>query len=193
MANLYLQYRHRRTHRREKTQQIVVFQMQREWFALPIFAVKKVVPRSQTYGEYHNSGAGLTVYQGRELLVLDVEHQVFGGSHAVENPPNSQPVASTPPLSPDPIPSSPLPQDKAGYLLIMRNRQEEWVGLPISAPPTVRRISRSAFAPLPASYTARVNIQCVSALIVQAEHQSLIFLLNPDQLLQVQNLLPPIL
>lgn len=157
-----------RHHQGETIQQVIVFQIQREWFALHIFAVKKVVPKSDTHGDYHGSGTGLTIYEGRELLVLDISRQVFGS------------VSS----------QSPMPSQN-GYLLIIRDRTGEMAGLPIEAAPTVQRIAQSNIVPLPANYAVRVNIQCVSGLILQSGHQSLIFLLNPDQLLQSQLLLPP--
>ena len=171
-----LKSRRLRNHKSETTQQVIIFQIQREWFALPIFAVKQVVLRSDTHGDYHAAGAGLTVYEGKELLVLDIKRQVFGHRPDLENS-SEQP--------------SPQSEAAPGYLLIIRNRQEELVGLPIEQPPTVRRVAQSAIVPLPSNYAARVNIQCVSGLIVQSEEHPILFLLNPDQLLQAQPLLPP--
>ncbi|MBE9069926.1 chemotaxis protein CheW [Leptolyngbya cf. ectocarpi LEGE 11479] len=169
-----------RPHHSETIRQVIVFQIQREWFALPIFAVKKVVPKSDTHGDYHGSGAGLTIYEGRELLVLDVNQQVFGGTS-----PQLVPALAAEPAHFEPT------QFGNGYLLIIRDRKGELVGLPIEAAPTVRRIAQSDIVPLPANYAARVNIQCVSGLIIQSDNQSILFLLNPDQLLQAQPLLPP--
>lgn len=163
-------------------QQVIVFPIEREWFALPIFAVKKVVPKSDTHGDYQTSGAGLTVYEGRELLILDISHQVFGNV----------------PKAPEQTPSSPMAQlqeseqSDSGYLLIIHSRQGELVGLPVQSSPTVRRFAMSDIVPLPSNYAARVNIQCVSGLIVQPDNQPILFLLNPDQLLQTQPLLPPV-
>lgn len=163
-----------RPHQSETIQQVIVFQIQREWFALPIFVVKKVVPKSDTHGDYHSSGAGLTVYEGRELLVLDISQQVFGSIG----------------MPPQPVHFEQQPTDR-GYLLIIRDRQGELVGLPVASAPTVQRIVQSDIVPLPAYYAARVNIQCVSGLIIQSDNQSILFLLNPDQILQSQLLLPP--
>ena len=181
-----LKSRRLRTHKSETTQQVIVFQIQREWFALPIFAVKKVVPKSDTQGNYHNSGTGLTVYEGKELLVLDISQQVFGNIGHPPNPSNSSLTDS----ASEPVQS--LEQPSAdGYLLIIRSRQGELVGLPVASSPTVRRFAQSEIVPLPANYAARVNIQCVSGLIVQSDSQPILFLLNPDQLFYFQPLLPP--
>lgn len=171
-----LKSRRLRAPKGEKTQQVIVFQIQQEWFALPIFAVKKVVPKSETHGDYQNSGTGLTVYEGRELLVIDISHQVFGN---IDHPATGAPTADLESKS------------THEYLLIIRSRQGDLVGLPVKSSPTVRRFPESEIVPLPANYAARVNVQCVSGLIVQSDNQPILFLLNPDQLLKSQPLLPP--
>ncbi|MEM9002542.1 MAG: chemotaxis protein CheW [Cyanobacteria bacterium P01_F01_bin.86] len=193
-----LKSRRLRSHKGETTQQVIVFQIQREWFALPIFTVKKVVPQSNTQGDYQASGTGLTVYEGKELLVLDIARQVFGSNRDRELSPNpssvTPPPSSVPPTlataAPTP-PPEPSANAKQGYLLIIRDHQEELIGLPIESTPTVRRVPQSAMVPLPASYAARVNIQYVSGLIVQSHDQPILFFLNPDQMFRAQPLLPP--
>lgn len=175
-----------RTQKGETTQQVITFQIQHEWFALPIETVKKVVPRSETHGGYHGPGVGLTVYEGKELLVLDIKQQVFGHIRdraSLPSPTSSSPEASSAPQPPD--------QTPPGYLVIIRSLQGEMVGFPVETPPSVRRVPQSALVPLPASYAAKVNIQCVSGLIVQSDDQPILFFLNPEQLLHSQPLLPP--
>ncbi|ESA34927.1 chemotaxis signal transduction protein [Leptolyngbya sp. Heron Island J] len=182
-----LKSRRLRTYKGEPTQQVIVFQMQREWFALPIFAVKKVVRKSETQGDYHNSGTGLTVYEGKELLVLDISQQLFGSMSY---------QASLPAFGlPEDVTSQSYPyleqQSAGGYLIIIRSHQGELAGLPVASSPAVRRFAQSAIVPLPSNYATRVNIRCVSGLIVQSDVEPLLFVLNPDQLLQTQPLLPP--
>ena len=173
-----LKSRRLRAHKGETTKQVIVFKIQREWFALPIFSVKKVVPKNDTQGNYQNSGAGLTVYEGKELLVLDIAYQVFGN------------IPKQPPSSSDP--AEPVEQSSTdGYLLIIRSRKGDLVGLPVESSPTVRQFGESEIVPLPSNYAARVNIQCVAGLIVQPDNEPILFLLNPDQLLHTQPLLPP--
>lgn len=182
-----LKSRRLRPHKSDPVQQIIVFQIRQEWFALPIFAVKKVVPRDDTHGGYRSSGARLTVYEGKEMLILDISHQVFG---ATDHPP----YRSIPPAidsAPQSSEQPPFAQSTSGYLMIIRNRQGDLFGLPIESAPAVRRFSTSDIIPLPSNYAAKVNIQCVSGLIPQSGNQSILFLLNPDQLLQSQPLLPP--
>lgn len=180
-----LKSRRLRTYKGEPTQQVIVFQIQHEWFALPIAAVKKVVPKSETQGDYHNSGTGLTVHEGKELLVLDVAHHIFGSnSHQASLPMASSSVDTAAPLA--------LAQQPGGYLIIIRSHQGELAGIPVPFAPTVRRFAQSAIVPLPSNYATRVNIQCVSGLIVQSDTLPILFILNPDQLLHNnQPLLPP--
>ncbi|MEM6253106.1 MAG: chemotaxis protein CheW [Cyanobacteria bacterium P01_D01_bin.156] len=166
-----------RAHRGKAVEQFIVFPIQREWFALPIFSVKKVVPKSEIHGNCDSSGAGLTVYEGKELLVLDISHQVFGNILTTESNNPSLPSSEK--------------SSNAEYLLIIRNRQGDLVGLPVASAPSVHRFPKSDIAPLPSSYATRVNMQCVSGLIVQADDQPIIFLLNPEQFLSSQFLLPP--
>lgn len=177
-----LKSRRLRARKGETMEQFIVFGIQQELFAIPIFSVKKVVPKSETHGDYHTSGTGLTVYEGRELLVLDIRHQVLGN------------IAQSmdPDTTPTPAPLSPaVGETEQDYLLIIRNRQGDLAGLPIESSPAVRRCPKSDIVPLPTNYASRVNIQCVSGLIVQPDNQPILFLLNPDQLLQSQPLLPP--
>lgn len=181
-----LKSRRLRSQKGKTTQQVIVFQIQSEWFALPISSVKKVVPRSDTQGDYHNFGAGLTVYEGKELLVLDIAYQVFGNTRGLASSTDMSPTAR----APKPADTSEQ-QPTQGYLLIIHSRQGDLVGLPIASSPTVKRFAQSEIVPLPSNYTARVNIQCVSGLIVQPDNQPILFLLNPDQLLHTQPLLPP--
>lgn len=185
-----LKSRRLRSHKTETTQQVIVFQIQHEWFALPIFAVKKVIPRSDTHGNYHNFGAGLTVYEGRELLILDISHQVFGHRNNDNNQIN--PPSANAASQPIPASTQQSTQVTNGYLLIIYDPQGELVGLPIESSPTVRKFSQSDIVPLPSNYAARVNIQCVSGLIIQSDNQPILFFLNPDHLFRSQPLLPPI-
>ncbi len=61
----------------EVTQQLIVFRLQQEWFALPINAVQKVLPMPNVYGDPQATGVSLTIYQDKELLVVDVGRRIF--------------------------------------------------------------------------------------------------------------------
>lgn len=172
----------RSTNRRkiQATQQLIVFRLRNEGFALPIRASLKVIPLGEVFGAPQTTGIGLTLYQDQELLVIDIGQRIFKGLLTQSALPTSEPSES-PPLS-DTIEGS--------YLLIVQSSTRKLVGLPLLEPPTLQRVPESAFAPLTSDYLAYGTIQCVSALIIQGNEQPPLFLLNPDQLIQSQPALP---
>jgi chemotaxis signal transduction protein len=147
--------------KQEKTQQLIAFILGQEWFALPINTVQKVVKLGKVYGDPQGTGVSLTNYQGQELLVVDVAHRIFG------------------------MTTIPLHQDtnKDRFLLIIENQKNEKVGLPIDAPPSIRRVSESAFIPLPDIYLTQGNIHCISSTMIQAKNHDPLFLLDINQLI----------
>ena len=170
----------RRTARQvEATQQLIAFRLRQHLCALPINVVQKVVPMGNVYGDMPLTGVSLTLYQNKELLVVDVGHRIF------REAPNQDLSLSG---------SSSSAQHQQGfnllqrYLLVVQNSQGELIGLPIDSSPTLRRVPESAFAPLPPAYISEANIHCVSSLVIQTLEEPPLFLLNPDQLLIVTNL-----
>ncbi|MGB5963366.1 MAG: chemotaxis protein CheW [Coleofasciculaceae cyanobacterium] len=59
------------------TQQIIVFRLRNEGFALPIRASLKVIPLGEVFGAPQATGVGLTLYQEQELLVIDIGKRIF--------------------------------------------------------------------------------------------------------------------
>lgn len=149
----------------EPTQQVLAFQLQRHWFALPVRIAYKVISIDTLYGAGSQSLAGLILYQNREIPVINIEQRIFGWS--------------TPSLQERP------PEQRQGlpYLLIVANLQGEPVGLPLESPPSLRRIRESAFSPLSATYLAEGNFRCVSALIIPSQTEPPLFLINLNQLM----------
>ncbi len=171
-----------RRNRAEATQQLIVFHLLSEGFALPIRAVQKVIPIGNTYGAPQGTGVSLTLYQDQELLVIDVEHRIFRRTPSLDSSNSAK------------LPASQLELEdttRGHYLLIVQSSQGKVVGLPIEKPPSLQRVPCSAFAPLASEYISEGNIRCVSALIIQNKDEPPLFLLNPDQLVQPQQALPP--
>jgi purine-binding chemotaxis protein CheW len=171
------------TRKAEATQQLIVFRLRNEGFALPIRAVQKVIPMGKIYGAPGQSGVSLTLYQEQELIVIDPGHRIFRGVPSQDSPSGNLRQSSTEQL--DDTPS------EQRYLLIVQSSQGKLVGLPIEEPPSLQRVPESAFAPLTSEYISEGNIRCVSALIKQNNDGPPLFLLNPDQLVQLQQALPP--
>lgn len=168
--------RHARTRQSEKKQQLIVFQIGQDYFALPIQAVVRVVSMGNTYGDPYKVGASVTVHQGQEMAVLDVGRHVFG---ELSQPPRR-------PLASSAEGANPL----SSYLIIAKTLHNTLVGLPVQAQPTVRQVPLSSFNPLPLDNVAKVNIQCVSSLVIEPDHQPM-FLLNTEQLSQLRPHMQP--
>lgn len=175
----------RRKNRRtaEATQQLIVFRLQDENFALPIRAVQKVIPMGKIYGAPGGTGVSLTLYQDRELIVIDVERRIFRGR------PSKNSLQSDL-HDPADTAATDIPHIQQ-YILIIKSYSGQLVGLPIEKPPSLQRVPESAFTPLSASYLSEGNLRCVSALIKRNNDEPPLFLLNPDQLVQSEPTLPP--
>ena len=182
------------------TQQLIVFRLRNEGFALPIRASLKVIPLGEVFGAPQTTGVGLTLYQDQELLVIDIGKRIFRSVVTTETLSSSEPsetltlLGGSPSktlLSSEPSESRPPSETIEGkYLLIIQSSKSKLVGLPLLEPPFLQRVPESAFAPLTSEYLAYGTIQCVSALIIQGNDQPPLFLLNPDQLVQPQSALP---
>jgi chemotaxis signal transduction protein len=191
--------------RAEPLQKLIVFRIRQEWFAVPIQFAQKVVPLGVLYGA-SQGGISLTRYQDQELPVIDVERRVFG--HAA----SSLSLLSEATLSEATLSEarcfadtarvashsqfhSPTVASDQRHLMVVEDMNGSLIGIPFDSPPMLRRVPKSAFAPIPALYLAQGNIQCVSALITVSESEPPFFLLNLEQLLQSEKLesrLPPI-
>jgi hypothetical protein len=199
------------------TQQLIVFRLRNEGFALPIRASLKVIPLGEVFGAPQITGVGLTLYQEQELLVIDIGKRIFRGVVTTQALASSEPSESLSSSEPPKLlsgsepskslfssetnkspfssePSKSLPSSstiEGSYLLIIQSSTRKLVGLPLLEPPILQRVPESAFAPLTSDYLAQGTIQCVSALIIQGNNQPPLFLLNPDQLVQPQSVLSP--
>ncbi|NEP00012.1 MAG: chemotaxis protein CheW [Symploca sp. SIO2E9] len=65
------------TRQSKAAQQLIVFHLCNQDFALPIRAAQKVIPMGEIYGTPQGSGLGLILYQNQELLVIDAENRIF--------------------------------------------------------------------------------------------------------------------
>lgn len=169
--------------RAKATQQLIVFRLRDERFALPIRAVQKVIPMGKTFGAPSEGGVSLTLYQERELLVIDIEHRIFKEAWSQKALPASTSDVRTL--------TEPYNATAQRYLLLVEGSSGKMAGLPIDSPPSLQRVPESAFTPLSASYISQGNIRCVSALIVLNNDEPPLFLLNLERLVQPHQALPP--
>ncbi len=151
----------------EATKRLITFKLGEGDFALPLDRVQKVTTLDRVYGDPDRTGVSLTTYQGRELVVIDVGHRIFGKAQQVLLP--SQQTRTSPR-------TTQLDGDSVRYLLILQAESVETaaglvrqlVGLPIDSPPSIQSIKLSAFQPLPEIYRKHSNIHCVSAMSIAA-------------------------
>ena len=147
--------------KQEKKQQLITFLLGKEQFSIPIDFVDKVTTLDKVYGDPQQKGVSLTNYQGRELIVIDVAQRIFGETDIGNNQPNNE----------------------VRFLLILKNRDNDILGLPIDSHPSIIRVPKSAFIPLPDIYLTQGNIHCISSTIIKVENQSPYFVLDINQLL----------
>ena len=160
MALSYL--KHQR-HDQRRNQQLVVFELRQERFALPIQVAQRVVPLENLYAVSLCGQLGIMNINQIPVPILDIEHQIFGDRPANPN---------------------------YTYVLTLDNPFGEPIGIPLHAPPLLCRVTEGAFQPIPPSYAASPTLRCVAALITIDEHPP-VFLINPAQLIpQYASILP---
>ncbi|MGF1498415.1 MAG: chemotaxis protein CheW [Elainellaceae cyanobacterium] len=155
----------------------MTFQIQQEWFALSIRLVRKLTLMGPVYGATGNGSMGLTHFEHQEIPVIDAQYRIFGQA-ASRSLPSSQI-----PVSPAAHAAHASSDSSQRYLLVIQNRRRELVGIPLSAQPVLRRVPESAFAPLPAAYSANGSLRCVSAIAVLGPDQPSLFLLDTSRLI----------
>ena len=187
-----LRFRRLAAQQTEATQHLLAFRLRQEWFALPTKSVLKVLPLGKVYGDPQSTGVSLTVYQDKELLVVDVGRRIFRETLTSEIPGDDLSLrAGAFAQHARSAKQSQLQRELQRFLLIVQSARGELVGLPIDSLPSLRRVPESAWAPLPQGYISEANIQCVSSLMIQAHgDEPPIFLLDPDQLVQPQHIVP---
>ncbi|MBW4468990.1 MAG: chemotaxis protein CheW [Stenomitos rutilans HA7619-LM2] len=171
-----------RARKAEVTHQLIVFRLRQEWFALPIHVAQKVIPLGKLYGAGNGTDVSLALYQDREIPVLDIQRRIFGTGSQPLLP--GKAASSHPTNHAELSPATPL-------LLLVQTSAETTIGFPLDTQPSLRRVPESAFVPLSPTYLAGGQVRCAKCLIVLDSEQPPIFLLNLDQLLQLQPTLPP--
>jgi purine-binding chemotaxis protein CheW len=173
-----------------ETQQLILFSLRNEWFALPIQAAHRVVPASKIHGTIDGFGMGLTRYQNLDIPVLDVAQRLFAEANA------ATPIASLPSADSAWTEPTEAAEQTNGdryldrYLLILQNLRGELIGIPIDSQPILRRVPRAAFTPVPPTYLNEGRIRCISALVTADQDNPPAFLLDLDQLFQAQGIAP---
>ncbi|AFY76938.1 MAG: chemotaxis protein CheW [Hydrococcus sp. C42_A2020_068] len=175
---IYSPVRSRRTAARqaEKTRQFITFRLRQEWFALPIYAVQKVIQMGKVYGDPQGTGISLTNYQGQEIIVVDVARRIFGETSSVAGERKHSLSSVVGEVS------------EPRFMLLVQSNSGEIVGLPVDSTPAMRRVPESAFTPIPKTYMAQGNIRCISSTTIQLSDHPPLFLLEANQLAEPQQI-----
>ncbi len=161
----------------EATEQLIAFKLRREWFALPVAAVQKVIPLGKVYGDPNHTGISLTLHQGQEITVVDVGYRIF--NEVAQSLANKKLGGAQSSMKEE------ANQVSQRCLVLIKTAEDGVVGVPIDSQPVIRRAGKSQVAPLPSSYLDRGNIHCVSSMIVDDGGTEPLFLLDPEQLSSV--------
>ena len=106
------------------------------------------------YGRLLANSLGLTRYQDQEILVIDLPSLL--GFNTVDN---------------------------YAYLLIIQ-LGNDLVGLPLSNPPVIHRVTEDNFAALPPSYLSKSKIARISSQVIKIPDSSPLFLLDVNKLIE---------
>jgi chemotaxis signal transduction protein len=150
---------------KEATQRLITFKLGEETFALPLDRVQKVTTLDRIYGDPQRIGMRFTTYQGQEVVLVDVEHQILGKPPQVLRSGDLNNSSNLDPHNADPI----------KYLVILQSgsvaaatstapkiaQEQRLVGITIDLPPGIQSMPLSAFLPLTDRYN---HLHCVSAV-----------------------------
>lgn len=151
--------KHATSHGTVQTVKVVVFGMGNVNLALHINNVAKVVPQITVHGSGLNY-VGIAHLEDREVTVVDLYKRLFRSSSIND-------------------------ASKNGYLMIVRNRQNELYGIPVATVPTLIEIPLSYIRVLPESYRNAdiFGFATHVTVIPTMEPPMTIFLLDIEQLL----------
>ncbi|BCX12750.1 MAG: hypothetical protein KatS3mg067_1688 [Thermosynechococcus sp.] len=158
-----LKSRRRRQSQPVVLEQFLTFSVRQEQFAVPMAQAYRVIPLPPVHGDPYQRGIGLVTYEDREILVIDIGRCLFDA------------------------PFSASETQKLRFLLILQpGLAQEWLGLPLTDPPVIERISREAIHPIPPNYLHWGSIHNVSSLMVSyQDDQELppLFIVDIEQVL----------
>jgi chemotaxis signal transduction protein len=149
----------------EASQRLIVFKLGREMFALPLDLVHRAIVLDKVYGDPQDTGIALTIYQGREITVIDVGKRIFSNKSTVLDFDLGLDLLAL--------------EDVTRYGILLHTAEQRLVVLPIDSPPSIQTIRESTLRPLPEEYANRGKIRCVSSIAIDRADRPPIFLLDP--------------
>lgn len=147
-----------KTKTKEATQKLLIFALKHLNVAIRLDDVIKVIPIPEIFRSGDKT-LGLANFEDKEVLVVDLSHEIFGSS-------------STSP---------------GRYLVVMQADRQEFFGVPVPSLPTMKDIPVSAVRPIPSDYRDRDALGIASHMVQVpsgAEVQTA-FLLATSKLIEI--------
>ena len=139
------------------TSKLLIFPIGNLYAAVPLDEVIKVIPIPEIFQSGEKT-LGMTYFEGSEVLVVDLHHEIFGGSGT-----SSQ------------------------YMIVMRGDTQDFYGVPVSGLPMMKEVSLKIVHPIPSEYRDRDTLGVASHMVqipIEKELQT-IFLLSYEKLLTI--------
>ncbi|WP_019508933.1 chemotaxis protein CheW [Pleurocapsa sp. PCC 7319] len=170
----------RSARRKNKAEQpIIAFQLGREWFALPILAIQKVIPVSQINYITGDSQNNLYQFKDKKLTIIDVEQHIFANSS-----PSKSSVTTDSSLLKQPELTSPV---SFSYVAILQQEAEILAGLPLNSQPVIYKVPPTDFQAITSTEIGSYDRQYIESKVTNIDEISRLFILNLQQLLQLIN------
>jgi chemotaxis signal transduction protein len=139
------------------TTKLLIFSIGKLFAAVPLDEVIKVIPTPEIFQSGEKT-LGMTYFEGREVLVVDLHHEIFGSSSTARR-----------------------------YLIVLRGEAEELYGLPVAGLPIMKEAYLKTVHPIPSEYRDRDTLGIASHMVqipINKEVQT-IFLLSSEKLLKI--------
>lgn len=137
---------------------MLIFALKHLNVAIRLDDVIKVIPTPEIFRSGDKT-LGLANFEDKELLVVDLSHEIFGSSST--NP--------------------------GRYLVVMQGDRQEFFGVPVPGLPTMKDVAVSAVRPIPSDYRDRDALGIASHMVqVQSgEETQTAFLLSTAKLIEI--------
>lgn len=148
----------------EPTLRLITFQLRQNWFCLPLELARKVVPY-----QTETSTNGFLRLQEETIPLLDVARLIYTNTPQLPAASPSEPVETISSI--------------ATNVLIADLPRQGTIGLLIEGTPAMRRVTRSAFAPVPPMYVTMNHMQGINVLVSEQDAEPPMFLLELEKLM----------
>jgi chemotaxis signal transduction protein len=169
--------RARRNARRpvESTQQMIIFCLRQQWFALPMSDVKRVSTfQSSADRPAEHLGATASV-DDAGLIKISADRKIFSKARPGFTSPSLELQA---PELEAPEPKAPEPDH---FSVVFQTSDGEAYALTVNSAPKMHRISPDSIVPFSLDMSIE-PMECISGIVRQADHPQTLYLLDPEQL-----------